>query len=164
VLPTGILSTNSGTSFACPITAGAFACLREAFPNVANTAIINAVRQSGTLHSNPNDDYGYGIPDFGMAYEYLAALYPTDTTASPTALVYPNPFTTSLNIVIPGLLTSPMNYDIYDLLGQRVCSGSFAAGTYANNLLSITPPPSLSVGSYVLRINGSTCIRLVKRF
>jgi hypothetical protein len=164
VLSNGVLSTNSGTSFACPITAGAFACLREAFPNVSNTAIINAVRQSANMHSNPNDDYGYGIPDFGLAYEYLAALYPTDTTASPTALVYPNPFTTSLNIVIPGILNAPMSYELFDLLGQKVCSGSFAAGTYANNLLSVTPPASLPVGSYILRINGSTCIRLVKRF
>ena len=164
VLSTGVLSTNSGTSFSCPITAGAFACLREAFPALSNTAIINAVRRSGNFHTNPNDDYGYGIPDFGLAYEYLAAFYPADTTVTPNALVYPNPFTTSLYIVIPGLLSSPVNYDMYDLSGQKVCSGSFAAGTYPNNLLPITPPASLAVGSYILRINGSTCIRLVKRF
>ena len=164
VLSNGIVSTNSGTSFACPITAGAFACLREAFPNVSNTAIINAVRQSGNLHSNPNDDYGYGIPDFGLAYEYLVALYPADTTVTPTTLVYPNPFTTSFNIITTSILTAPLSYEMFDLLGQKVCSGLFPAGAYANNLLTITPPASLPVGSYVLRINVSTCIRLVKRF
>ena len=163
VMSNGVLNTNSGTSFACPIMAGAFACLREAFPTVPNMIMIDAVQRSANYASHPNEHYGYGIPDFGLAYQYLRALYPDpDSTAS--ALVYPNPFTTSFNIVISGLLNNPVNCDLYDLLGQKVWTSIFPIGTYADNLLQITTPESLPVGMYILRINNSYSLRLVKRF
>ena len=162
VMSNGVVGINSGTSFACPIMAGAFTCLRGAFPAVPNMIMIDAVQRSSSYASNPNDHYGFGIPDFGLAYQYLKALYP-DPDSAASALVYPNPFTTSFNIIISGLLNGPIQCDLYDLLGRPILSASFPVGTYADNLLSMTVPESLPHGIYILRINGIYSIRVVKR-
>ena len=65
------VSMGSGTSFASPITAGAVACLRQAFPDVPAPILMEAVRRSGSLAEQPNSDEGYGLPDFAAAYEWL---------------------------------------------------------------------------------------------
>ncbi len=63
--------TMSGTSFSGPITAGAVACLFQAFPNATNMQILDAVRLSASQIKNPDDELGYGIPDMYKAYSYL---------------------------------------------------------------------------------------------
>ncbi len=64
----------SGTSFSGPIIAGAVACLWQANPEFTNMEIIDAVKKSSDRYSNPDGDYGYGIPDFEKADLYLKKL------------------------------------------------------------------------------------------
>ncbi len=61
----------NGTSFSCPILAGAVTCLWQAFPNKRPTEIIKAVQQAGNFATHPNEVMGYGIPDLMKAYELL---------------------------------------------------------------------------------------------
>lgn len=61
----------NGTSFACPIMAGITSCLWQAFPEVNNMAIIEALRQSSNKASNPDNRTGYGIPDAKKAFAGL---------------------------------------------------------------------------------------------
>ena len=58
----------NGTSFACPIVAGLTTCLWQAFPEVNNMAIIDALRKSSNNSSTPNNRIGYGIPDAKKAF------------------------------------------------------------------------------------------------
>jgi serine protease AprX len=162
VMTDGITGTGSGTSFSCPIMAGAFACLREAFPSALCRSIINAVQQSGNYASDPNDDYGYGIPDFGMAYQILKGEYPSDTLAAPHSLAYPNPFTTAITVSVSGLINGPVSVDMYDLTGRKVFTASYPTGSYADDLLQITPA-GIDPGSYILRINNTYTLRITKR-
>ena len=67
----GTVTTANGTSFACPIMAGAVACLCQAFPHLRPADIMNAVRQSGNSCSQPNEVYGYGVPNMLEAYHLL---------------------------------------------------------------------------------------------
>ncbi len=69
----GTVTTGSGTSFSSPITAGMVACLWQAHPDKRNTEIMDAIRQSGSLASNPNQLLGYGIPDYFAAHTLLSA-------------------------------------------------------------------------------------------
>jgi hypothetical protein len=69
----GTVTTGSGTSFSSPITAGMVACLWQAHPGKRNTEILDAIRQSGSLASNPNQLLGYGIPDYFEAHTILSA-------------------------------------------------------------------------------------------
>ena len=68
---TGQPMYGNGTSFACPIMAGITTCLWQAFPEVNNMAIIDALRQSSDRVSNPNNRTGYGIPDVKKAFVAL---------------------------------------------------------------------------------------------
>jgi serine protease AprX len=158
--------TNNGTSFSCPITAGAFACLLGALGHGSsrppNMNIINAVQQSANYASDPNDDYGYGIPDFGLAYNMLKTQYAQDTLATGSALVYPNPFSTTVNVLMPALISAAISADLYDLSGRQVFSASYPLATYDVNVIQVTPPSYLAQGSYILRINNSYNIRLIK--
>lgn len=61
----------NGTSYATPILAGAMAGLMSLFPNKALEEIIEAVRMSATHRYVPDSAYGYGLPDFYLAYLIL---------------------------------------------------------------------------------------------
>ena len=67
----GTVSHANGTSFACPILAGAVACLYQAFPQKRPVEIIDAIHRSGSAYDKPNEVFGYGIPDMEKAYQIL---------------------------------------------------------------------------------------------
>ena len=68
---TGMPTFGSGTSFACPNMAGLSTCLWQAFPEVNNMSIIDALQQSATRATNPDNRVGYGIPDVKKAFAIL---------------------------------------------------------------------------------------------
>ena len=67
----GTVTTANGTSFSCPIMAGAVTCLCQAFSNMRPVDIMNAVRQTGNFYDQPNEVYGNGIPNILEAYYRL---------------------------------------------------------------------------------------------
>ena len=81
-LPSNVIGTNNGTSFAAPNLAGVAACLWQGFREVNNMKIINALRQSGNRASNPNDTIGYGIPDVKKAMLFLLKDLASSSTSS----------------------------------------------------------------------------------
>lgn len=66
------VSMGSGTSFAAPILAGMVASLWQAFPDKSNQEVIDAVRQSASQADKPDNELGYGLPDFAKAYQILS--------------------------------------------------------------------------------------------
>lgn len=109
----GNIGVSSGTSFACPVLAGMGACLWQAFPKKNNKEIRQMIVASADRFTTPDNNYGYGIPNFATAlgvYNFIA-----ETAFS----VYPNPAKTSvtfsfLNENNTGLVT------IYSVLGQKL--------------------------------------------
>lgn len=67
----GRIGTNMGTSFASPILCGMVACLWQALPHLTAKQLIALVRRSGDRFPNPDNVYGYGIPDFYKAYTMM---------------------------------------------------------------------------------------------
>ncbi|MEO5999884.1 MAG: S8 family serine peptidase [Chitinophagaceae bacterium] len=63
--------SGNGTSFANPNIAGLIACFWQAFPEISNMNIIDAVQRSSHKYNNPDDRFGYGIPDFKKAFAIL---------------------------------------------------------------------------------------------
>ena len=64
----GTIVRDMGTSFSTPIVAGLVACLWQALPHKTALDIINLVRQTASQHEQPDNIYGYGIPNFWRAY------------------------------------------------------------------------------------------------
>lgn len=65
------LGASSGTSLASPLLAGMVASLWQAFPERSHLDIIAAIKQSGSQADKPDNELGYGIPDFMKAYRIL---------------------------------------------------------------------------------------------
>ena len=66
--PDGDISYSAGTSFSSPILCGMVTCLWQSLPHLNAYQIIDIVRKSGNRADNPDELYGYGIPDFFKAY------------------------------------------------------------------------------------------------
>jgi serine protease AprX len=61
----------NGTSFSNPNVAGLIACLWQAYPEFTNMEIFDAVQRSASRYTNPDNRFGYGIPDFRKAAAIL---------------------------------------------------------------------------------------------
>lgn len=82
-----------GTSFACPIMAGAVACLWQANPTKNNMQLLKAIKSTASKSASPDNTYGWGIPNMCAAHNYL-----NGTTLNSKTInqhhginVYPNP-------------------------------------------------------------------------
>ncbi len=85
-LPNGTVTAANGTSFSSPVTAGLVACLWQALPTLTNAEIVARIKQSADHFTNPDAQFGYGIPDFSIARtlgNYVGE--------APRFGVYPNP-------------------------------------------------------------------------
>lgn len=67
----GCITSVNGTSFSCPIMAGAVTCLMQAHPDKRPEAIIDAIHRAGNNAEHPDNIFGYGIPDLIKAHELL---------------------------------------------------------------------------------------------
>ncbi|MDR2087709.1 MAG: S8 family peptidase [Dysgonamonadaceae bacterium] len=66
--PTGKRTDGNGTSFSCPIISGSVASLWQALPKLNSLELMDLIRKSANRYQNPDNEYGYGIPDFFKAY------------------------------------------------------------------------------------------------
>ena len=60
----------NGTSFSCPLTAGALALLVQAHPDWPTWKIMEAVENTATHAERPDNTYGYGILQIDRAMDY----------------------------------------------------------------------------------------------
>jgi hypothetical protein len=72
-------ASGNGTSFSNPNIAGLIACLWQAFPELTNMQLIDAVQKSAHKYNNPDERFGYGLPDFQKA---VVSLIRQQATAS----------------------------------------------------------------------------------
>jgi hypothetical protein len=115
----GNITTASGTSFSGPITAGMVACLWQALPDATNAEIIQMIKESGSVFSNPTSELGYGIPDFNFALN--SALLKLNTVSKDKFVVYPNPAADSVSISFPSEFDKATIF-IYNAIGQLMVS------------------------------------------
>lgn len=115
--PSGTITTGSGTSFSGPIMAGSIASFWQAVPNLTNQQIVDFVKQSADRFANPNNQYGYGIPDFESALN--SAQLSVNQNSAGRFLVYPNPVYHTLFVSFPPSF-SEASISFYNTLGQVV--------------------------------------------
>jgi hypothetical protein len=65
------LTGANGTSLASPLVAGLMACLRQAVPDATNQELLDAVRATADQANSPDNERGYGQPNFAAAYRIL---------------------------------------------------------------------------------------------
>ncbi len=112
----GSLVLGDGTSFSSPVIAGFVACLWQSMPQVKNTELLQLVRQSAHIYSQPDYSFGYGIPDFKKA---LSLGNNINSDKHDELKIYPTPFVDYLSITSSQAL-SVNSISIYDLAGNKV--------------------------------------------
>ena len=113
----GNIQTASGTSFSGPIMAGMIASFWQAVPGLTNQQVVDFVKSSADRFANPNEQYGYGIPDFQLALQN--ALLSTNQSQIERFQFFPNPTNGNITFVIPSQ-SSPNEIKLYNSLGQMV--------------------------------------------
>jgi hypothetical protein len=88
----------------------------QAFPNLTNARIVQLIKESSDRFSNPNAQYGYGIPNFQLALNNALAnnQFSTDGFS-----VYPNPVNEEVTFSFPSNANS-REISIYNNLGQEI--------------------------------------------
>ncbi len=87
----GTVGTGNGTSYSCPVMAGAAACLWQANPHANASQIKYAIEQSAHLYTNPDSLLGYGIPDIRLADKILKTSFVEKIEHENIWNAYPNP-------------------------------------------------------------------------
>jgi subtilisin family serine protease len=112
---------SSGTSFSCPITAGAIGLLLQGHPEWTPQDVIDAIHSTGTMSSSPDTLMGWGIL---QAYEamYSEPLGIEDAHGATFSAVraYPNPSSGGARIEYAVPAASRVRIEIYDVSGRRV--------------------------------------------
>ncbi len=155
--PSGNIYNLSGTSFASPLIAGACASLWGAFPYRTNMEIMEAVQQSANLHLMPNDTMGYGIPNFGLAFEILKAKEPEDTviiedTTLVSIEVLPNPASNFFSVFIESHLNENAEIRIINLQGEMMYSENVYLQNNLKESFTIPINEQYAAGIYILSI------------
>ncbi|MBK5214730.1 MAG: S8 family peptidase [Flavobacteriaceae bacterium] len=154
----GNVTTASGTSFSSPITAGAVASLWGAVPTLKNNVVMQAIRESADRYNNPTNQYGYGIPDFGAALDYLLTLGTEQQMLDTNFALYPNPVSTQINISFPKSVENA-KFALYNVLGEKILQTRI---TSMKNSIDVS---GLSSGMYIASItsnNKTTSYKIIK--
>ncbi len=145
--PSGAIAVGSGTSFASPILAGLVAGFWQAYPYLTSQQVIDALKQSASQYTAPDDRLGYGIPNF-----VRAAAWVTERIGGGMKL-YPNPSRgeQGIRVEFPADFDANASFEarLTDLRGVALWTGTLTGRSFT------LPFPNLPSGLYVLRLQGS---------
>ncbi len=150
--PTGLLNAN-GTSFSSPIICGITACLWQAFPDLNNMQIIEAIKLTGSQASSPDSLLGWGIPDYSSALKTLSVPH---NNAVASLLIYPNPVVDKLTIGLPFSFQGTYSLEIIDLQGKVVYSRQRDESSVRS--LQIDDIKNIRPGIYFIKISNGSLI------
>ena len=112
----GNIVTANGTSFSGPIMAGMVACLWQAFPQKTNQQIRELILKSSDKFLTANNQYGYGIPDFGLA---LTNQLHSESFLKDEFIIYPNPASDFVYVSLPAKFETGTLF-MYSISGQKI--------------------------------------------
>ena len=160
-MPNGPDSVNyiNGTSFSSPILAGAAACFWEARPSFNNMDIYHAIEISANRNTYPDEHYGYGVPNFNMAYFLITSSFDVKEMGV-SIQAYPNP--TQGIVYLPLMESYYSKLSVTNILGTQVYLSNTPQMVDESIMLDLT---SFSKGIYFVKLeteNGLQIVRVVK--
>jgi len=160
------ITTGSGTSFSSPIIAGMSTCLWQANPNMKVMDIYEAIKESGSQSNNPDNQMGWGIPDYALANSILTTIENRDKARLELVTVWPNPFTQSLNIKFNIKTAREVKVELRNIEGTLL----YHEELQVNGIGQLTDLgwdwQNLSAGIYILLVKTSEGVdveRLIKQ-
>jgi hypothetical protein len=121
VRQSGVVGSGNGTSFSSPIIAGFAACLWQSKPSLSNMDIYWAIKNSASHAYMPNNEIGFGIPNFAAAS--FSINLEEDIRATAELSLYPNPTHGSARVHLSGVQSGQtVQLQWFDLSGKQVLS------------------------------------------
>ena len=152
----GGFAYGNGTSFSCPLLAGMAACLWQSLPQTSALDIIRIIRKSGHQYSGPDDEMGYGVPDFYQAYLNNKDVENIKINGKSFSLsLFPNPC--SDYVYISNENSDIQHIKMYDLSGKCLYDSAVS-----NASLLMIPTSHLSSGLYIVEAQGEKNISYAK--
>ena len=118
-------SWGSGTSWSCPLAAGAATLLLQVSPNLTPMQLATVLKNTASLSTSPNNQMGWGIINTYAALQSLLTDV-NNTTDTPEDFYllqnYPNPFNPSTKIRFAIPEKSQVKLALYDILGRELAT------------------------------------------
>ena len=151
---TGPIGTGDGTSFATPNLAGLVACLWQAFPELTNMEIIDAIKKNSSIYKTPDDRIGYGIPDFQATYDSLdqqrTLRNAIKILGNNKIKIFPNPFKNKFIFLINPDHTAMATFRLYDSAGKLYLEKQVSLREGVPQIVSFDNFKRLQSGVYIL--------------
>jgi NifU-like protein involved in Fe-S cluster formation len=147
------IQKGNGTSFSCPLIAAASACLWQAFPQKTNMEIFHAIEQSADRYNTPDDDYGFGIPNFFSAFKK----YETDVHDNPLEVfpkVLPTIFDQSFAVLWHDEEAANVIFSLYDEKGAALTTQKVMMAKDTYEKVYFSELDGYHAGTYFLRITN----------
>jgi serine protease AprX len=154
VSTSGTPMAGNGTSFASPVMAGATACLWQAFPNLSNMQIIEAIEKSASQYSSPDSLLGYGIPNFAAANLILLGIKIDDINNDNTIDVFPNPFSDVIYLMFSSSHADRIDVELFDISGKKLMSEKELIQKAGYNYYAFFKVNALAKGIYILNVTS----------
>jgi subtilisin family serine protease len=135
------ITTSNGTSFSSPTIAGMTACLWQANPGFTNQDMMNALQFSASQASDPDNVYGYGIPDYFAANALVGI--EQKKAESKLISVFPNPVSDFLNL--------QLDMDLYEISIFDINANLVYQSKQHTKTVNVK---NLSAGMYMFRITS----------
>ena len=155
----GYTSIFFGTSFSCPLVAGAAALILQKNPSWSPIQIREALRMTASRANNPDNFYGWGIINALDASNYSPTAIFNDEDIIPENFAldqnYPNPFNPSTRIRYHVKAAGFVSLRIFNVLGNEVAllvNQEKPAGTYEAQFNAEVDGRTLPSGVYFYRI------------
>lgn len=149
----GTIVQGSGTSFSGPVITGMAACLWQSLPHLSAIELMQVIREHGHIYNNPDNDFGYGIPDFFQAF--LDNSTGIDTYIRDNqVVVYPNPAENILNI--KAKQGQILSVQIFDIAGKLLVSTDAQEQDITLNI------SALNTGIYLIQVTTNQSRSSVK--
>ncbi|MCE7864251.1 MAG: T9SS C-terminal target domain-containing protein [Bacteroidetes bacterium CHB5] len=145
----GNVGTTSGTSLASPLVASLAAGVWQAYPEFTAQEIYEALTQSASQATSPDNFLGYGIPNYDAVVNYLREPEPPKSW-----LVYPNPVVGNAVKIQLDEIDNPIQITLFDSRGTRVSESTLEIN-WQNNPFEYDISPLLS-GLYYVRVKSGT--------
>ncbi len=159
----GNVTTSNGTSFSAPLIAGFVAGVWQAYPDLNNKEIVEKIKAAGNQALTPDNELGFGIPDFSRVLE--ETLTPVASRQPESYFtVFPNPVEEGKVFIESksGTYTGALDIVLYSSTGQVVLQKHLP--NYNKESLSIDTE-TLTQGIYILQVlarDSSDTFKLVK--
>jgi serine protease AprX len=149
--PNGMFSSGNGTSYATPILAGAVACLWQANPAKTNMEILQALRSTASKSLNPDNVYGWGIPNMCAAHNLMNGtnVSVSEVLKATNFKLFPNPAKQQISFT---LNQKPESIILNDILGHVI---GFTITENKTGTFELVFDNAMSTGVYFISIKTS---------